>query len=56
MFSASVGSGIIPMKETVDRLLANGYNGAFAIEHFGSLKQLDDMLASVKWLKEQGVR
>ncbi len=50
MYSASVGTGVIPIKEIVERLLGNGYKGSFAIEHFGSLHQLSDMIASANYL------
>lgn len=52
MYSCAVGSGCIQMKEIVKRILENGYDDYFAIEHFGSLNQLKDMEASAKWLKE----
>lgn len=59
MYAVSVGGGCIPMREIVTDLLKNGYDGVFAIEHFGSLRQLEDIEASAKWLlalgKEFGV-
>lgn len=54
MYAASVGSGCIPMREILSDLLQNGYNGVFAIEHFGSLRQLEDIEASAKWLLALG--
>lgn len=51
MYSTSVGSGVIPMEEIITRLKAKGYDGVYAIEHFGSLKHLNDMTDSAKWLK-----
>lgn len=50
MYSAAVGSGIIPIKEIVETLLADGYEGSWAIEHFGSLHQLEDMIKSADYL------
>ena len=52
MYTASVGSGVIPMKELLDRIRESGYDGNYAIEHFGSKHQLDDMIASADWLNE----
>lgn len=50
MYSASVGSGVIPMRELVSAVLNSGYRGTFAIEHFGSRNQLEDMAASADFL------
>lgn len=52
MYSAAVGSGVILMKEIVEKVLAKGYDDYFAIEHFGSLNQLQDMELSANWFKE----
>lgn len=52
MYSSAVGSGVIPMKEIVEKILETGYNDYFAIEHFGSLTQLEDMEKSAKWFKD----
>ena len=54
MYAVSVGGGCIPMREILSDLLQNGYDGVFAIEHFGSLRQLEDMEASAKWLLKLG--
>lgn len=51
MYASAVGSGVIPMTEVLSKILDAGYEGPLAIEHFGSLKQLDDILASTKYLK-----
>ena len=53
MYSAAVGSGVIPMAELVDRIKESGYDGAYAIEHFGSQNQLKDMVASADWLRKR---
>lgn len=50
MYSAAVGSGVIPMAEIIKQIRDTGYDGAYAIEHFGSLQMLDDMIQSAKWL------
>ena len=50
MYSSAVGSGMIHMNEILKQILATGYDGVLAIEHFGSLKQLDDMIASAEYL------
>lgn len=55
MYSCAVGSGCIRMKEIVKKILETGYDDYFAIEHFGSLNQLEDMKNSVKFLKEMEV-
>ncbi|MCM1125604.1 MAG: sugar phosphate isomerase/epimerase [Lachnospiraceae bacterium] len=52
MFSCAVGSGCIKMKEIIVKLIENGYDDYFAIEHFGSLCQLEDMLKSAAWMHE----
>ncbi len=52
MFSCAVGSGCIKMKEIIEKLIENGYDDYFAIEHFGSLCQLEDMQKSVEWMQE----
>lgn len=56
IYSSAVGEGCIPMKNICQRLMDNGYNGTFAIEHFGSQNQLEDMQKSAEWLMENCVR
>ena len=51
MYSAAVGSGVIPMEELVRRIRKSGYDGVFAIEHFGSQSMYTDMLSSASWLR-----
>ena len=51
MYSCAVGSGCIQMKEILDQIIANGYDGYLSIEHFGSLDQLSDMEKSAAYLK-----
>lgn len=50
MYSCAVGSGCIKMQEIVEKIIISGYDDYFAIEHFGSLCQLEDMKESAKWL------
>ena len=52
MYSSPVGSGCIKMKKIVEQILSSGYDDYFAIEHFGSLHQLEDMEASAAWLSK----
>lgn len=52
MYSCAVGSGCIRMKEIVEAILSSGYDDYFAIEHFGSLHQLEDMEKSAMWLSQ----
>ena len=51
MYSASVGDGVIPMQRILSRLIQDGYDGTLAIEHFGSLDQLEDMKLSAEWIR-----
>ncbi len=53
LYSAAVGSGDIAMEDIVRTLRRNGYDGTFAIEHFGSQCMLQDMLASAAWLRRE---
>ena len=39
------------MKDIVEKILETGYDDYFAIEHFGSLCQLEDMKNSAKFLE-----
>ena len=51
MYSCAVGNGCIKMKEIVEKILETGYDDYFAIEHFGSLNQLEDMRNSANFLE-----
>lgn len=51
LYSSPVGKGCIKLREIVSALTESGYSGWFAIEHFGSQNQLDDVAASARWLK-----
>lgn len=46
-----VGGGYMPIKELVKKLLEAGYDGYFAIEHFGSPDQLDFIKKSADFMK-----
>lgn len=52
MYSCAVGSGCIEMKNILEKIFESNYDDYFAIEHFGSLNQLEDIKNSVKWLEE----
>lgn len=51
MYSAPVGGGIIPFDKIIPILKEHGYQGDYVVEHFGSKHQLQDMIASVEYLK-----
>ncbi|HEX3078768.1 MAG TPA: sugar phosphate isomerase/epimerase [Lachnospiraceae bacterium] len=53
MFSSPVGNGCIKMDEIIERLKGIGYDDVVAIEHFGSLNQLEYMKQSVEWLRKR---
>ncbi len=46
-----VGDGYMPIAELVEKLKEQGYEGYFAIEHFGAPDQLGFMLKSAEYLK-----
>ena len=46
-----VGEGYMPIAELVKKLHDQGYDGYFAIEHFGAPDQLGFMLRSAEFLK-----
>lgn len=45
--SLPVGTGIVPLKDVIDELLRNGYDGWFTVEHFGAPRMLDYATQSV---------
>ena len=51
LYPAPVGSGELPMAEIVRRLYERGYDGLFAMEHFGATDQLMFMRRSARWMK-----
>lgn len=51
MYAVAVGSGCIPMTGLIAVLRNNDYDGIYAIEHFGSIRQLADMRESATYLK-----
>ena len=53
LFPSPVGSGSIRIEEIVHRLIANGYTGTWAIEHFDAPDQLSYMEQSAEWLRSR---
>lgn len=51
LYTASVGSGCIHMKEIFYKLNAIGYDNTLAIEHFGAPDQLTYMKQSAAWIR-----
>lgn len=51
MYSSPVGCGVIKMREIVDTIVKTGYNGVFAIEHFGSITQFEYMIKSAEFFR-----
>lgn len=52
LYSSPVGSGVIRMTKILTEIKGSGYDGTYAIEHFGSLHQLPDSLQSAEYLRE----
>lgn len=52
LYSSPVGYGEMPIEQIAKTLIKSGYDGYFAIEHFGSQSQLSDMEKSAEKLKE----
>ena len=52
MYPAAVGAGELPIETIVKELLRAGYQGWFAIEHFGSADQLCDIKKSAENLRK----
>lgn len=50
-YPSPVGSGVIKIDQIITRLKKDGYNGDYAIEHFGTPNQLKYHEMSVKWIK-----
>lgn len=51
LYTASVGSGCIHMKEIFDKLNSIGYDNTLAIEHFGAPDQLTYIKQSAAWIR-----
>lgn len=51
LYPSIVGEGCIPMKHIIEMLEARGYDGNYAIEHFGTSDQLGYMLRSAMNLR-----
>ena len=50
LFSTPVGSGVIKIKEILDKLEFMGYDGTLNIEHFDAPNQLEYIEQSIRWL------
>ncbi len=53
LYPVAVGGGALKLKEIVARLRADGYNGAYTIEHYDSNDMLGCLTQSAAWVKEQ---
>lgn len=51
LYPVAVGDGGLPIGSMVKTILASGYKGTFAGEHYGSKHQLADMERTAKFLK-----
>ena len=51
MYPVAVGDGDLDIAGMVETILASGYTGVFAAEHFGSADQLRDMERSAQYLR-----
>lgn len=54
MAACPTGYGYMPIREIVDNLLHDSYNGYFAIEHFGADDQIDFIKKSAAYLELNG--
>lgn len=54
MYPAEVCEGIIGIDQLIKKLLADGYTGRFAIEHFGAVNQAEYMKKSVENILKAG--
>ncbi len=53
LYPSPVGSGRIRLQELLSRLNRDGYDGNFALEHYGAGEMLSYLRRSVSWLKGQ---
>ena len=51
MHPSPVGAGVIPMEELLGRFRADGYSGAYTIEHYGARPMLECLKRSTEWLR-----
>ena len=51
LLPVAAGDGYIPVGALVERLLQNGYDGYFAIEHFDAPNQRESILRSAAFLR-----
>lgn len=47
----AVGHGYIPVREIITSMISSGYDGWIALEHFGSPRQLEDIVSSAQFLR-----
>ncbi len=56
LYSAAAGDGFLPLESVVKQLIADGYQGDFSLEHFGTPDMLGDILRSAenisRWIQE----
>ena len=51
MVPSPVGAGALPLAEAVERIRAQGYDGAYTLEFYNSPDTLSFLEQSVAWLK-----
>lgn len=51
LYPVPVGGGVIPIRNIMETLVKNGYQGGFAAEHFGSCDQMRDMEQSIAFIR-----
>lgn len=51
LYPSPLGAGDLPVAQVLERLKADGYRGAYTIEHYGARDMLACLRASVAWLK-----
>ncbi|MBR3904857.1 MAG: sugar phosphate isomerase/epimerase, partial [Clostridia bacterium] len=51
LYPVPVGGGVIPIKDIMETLVKNGYQGGFAAELFGSCDQMRDMEQSIVFIR-----
>lgn len=53
LYPAPVGGGDLPLEEAVARLVQDGYDGIYTIEHYGAARPWEYLAQSVSWVKFQ---
>ena len=54
-FPIAVGDGYLPLSELFQTIVQSGYNGAFAIEHYGAVDQLTCIMRSAGFIAQATV-